>query len=230
LRNGRQRGGNGEKLVYSEDLSEIAQLNISFKTIHILGQVLRSFPGDIKKELKIRIADQCYLLGLRMLSMALGAISSNSDYLRMYFTQLLLERHIDGSAAMLSEVATNAILDLAVLWAFAVVKTLSSAVGMEELSETYKDVLRMHEEILAVQVIDSSIKLDHFGAFPDAQLERLHKRTRKTNYIAFCAIRNLLLTHYQLYRSNHVLRAKFTTLYSIDMRVTKLVEGGLSKQ
>jgi hypothetical protein len=46
----------GKKLVYAEDLDDVIKLNIGFKTIHILGQVLRSFPGDLHKNLKIEIA------------------------------------------------------------------------------------------------------------------------------------------------------------------------------
>ena len=53
----------GEKLVYDDALSDIIKLNIAFKTIHILGHVLRSFPGDVKKELKTRVAEQCYRFG-----------------------------------------------------------------------------------------------------------------------------------------------------------------------
>ena len=200
------------------------------KTIHILGQVLRSFPGDIKKELKIRIAEQCYLLGLRVLGMALTTIDTNAEYLRTQFVLLLQERRVDDSAGMLGTAATKAVLDLAILWAFAIVKTLSRAVGMEELSETYKEVLKRHQDKLSVQVIDSSIKLDHFLAFPEAQLEQLHRRTHKNNVIAFCVVRNLLLTHYQLYPASYQTRAKFAPMFDIKLSFTKLVEGGLVKE
>jgi hypothetical protein len=221
--------GNGEKVVYDESLPDLVKLNIGFKTIHILGQVLRSFPGDIKKELKVQIAETCYLLGLRILGMALKTINANTDYLRTYFTALLLERQIDGSAAMLGEAATKAVLDLAVLWTYSVVKTLSHAVGMEELSETYKELIKNYGNMLSVQIVDASIKLDHFRAFPDSNLQLLHKRTRDSNYIAFCAIRHLLLTHFNLYKTTHVVRARFASLYNINLVSTKLVEGGLTK-
>jgi hypothetical protein len=218
-----------EKLVYGEDVGELVKLNIALKTIHIFGQVLRSFPGDIKKELKIRIAEQCYLLGLRVLGMALGCIDANADFLRTQFILLLQERRVDDSAGMLGTAATKAVLDLSILWAFAIVKTLSRAVGMEELSETYKEVLRRHEDKLSIQIIDSSIRLDHFGAFPEDQMERLHKRTHRSNLIAYCVLRNLLVTYYQLYPASHQNRAKFAPMFDITLNFTRLVEGGLAK-
>jgi hypothetical protein len=218
----------GQKLVYSDELDDLIKMNIAFKTVHILGQVLRNFPGDIKKDLKLRIAEQCYLLGLRVLGFALGMIDSNSEHLRRYFVLLLQERKIDGSAAVLGGLATKALLEIAIMWTCAVAKTVSQAVGMEELSETYREVLTHHGSLLSVQIIDTSIRLDHFEAFPEIQLEALSKRTRR-NFIAFSTIRNLLSMHYKLYRRSPGNRSKFASMFGIKLEETKFVEGGLSK-
>jgi hypothetical protein len=204
-------------------------LNIAFKTIHILGQVLRNFPGDINRIYKKRIAEQCYLLGLRIMSFAMRAISVNADTLRRHFVALLTEKRVEGTATLLGDLATKALLEVAILWVFGIVKTLSQAVGMEELSETYLELLDEHADMLSVQIVDTSIQLDHFGAFPERILQSLHKRVRK-NVIAFSAIRRLLLTHYYLYRTDPGVRAKFARLYDIELSAVKNVEGGLVKE
>jgi hypothetical protein len=109
------------------------------------------------------------------------------------------------------------------------VKTLSYAVGMEKLSETYKAVLSLHETKLSVRLIDVSIKLDHFGSFPESRLDRLYRLTKDDNIVAFIAVRSLLVGHYQLYRTTHRMRQKFAKLFGIEMTSTRLVEGGLLK-
>lgn len=218
----------GEKLVYEDELDDIIKLNIGFKTIHILGQVLRSFPGDLKKELKIQLAEECYLLGLRILAMAVEAIDRNSAYLQVQFLHLLRQRRVDGSVATLGDLATKAVFDLAVLWSTSIVKTLSSAVGIAELSETYKGVLQNHSGNLSVRIIDAGIRLDHFGDFPERQLDHLHDLVRK-NAVAYCTVRNLLLVHFQQYHVDHVIRQKYANQFRIAIASTRLVEAGLVK-
>ena len=69
---------------------------------------------------------------------AIGAIDHHSAYLQAQFVQLLQQRRIDGTIASLGNLATKAVFDLGVLWSTAIVKTLSHAVGIAELSESYK--------------------------------------------------------------------------------------------
>ena len=49
------RTGQGEKLVYEDNLSDIVKFNIAMKILHILGQVVRNFPGSLKREVKTRL-------------------------------------------------------------------------------------------------------------------------------------------------------------------------------
>jgi hypothetical protein len=96
---------------------------------------------------------------------------------------------------------------------------------LEDLGETYREVYNRHGHKMSIQMIDVSIKLDHFRAFPDAQIDRLLKVVQK-NYLAFSVLRDLIATHFFLYRTNHALRQKYSQLFNIEMKV---VEGGLVK-
>ena len=49
------------------ELTELALINASFKTIQILGQVLKNFSGSLKGEPKRQLVEECYSLGLRVL-------------------------------------------------------------------------------------------------------------------------------------------------------------------
>jgi predicted MPP superfamily phosphohydrolase len=50
------------------EVEGILNINDAFKTIQIIGQILRNFPGDLGSELKKEMAKECYSLGMRMLS------------------------------------------------------------------------------------------------------------------------------------------------------------------
>jgi len=215
----------GEKIEYADDLADIVKINIALKTIHILGQVLRNFPGSLKRELKVRITEQCYFLGLRVLGAIFSAIENNVEQIRDYFIALIRERQLEQSSLLLSQSATKAILHVAEMWSYAIVKTLSQAVGLEDLSETYKEVYGRHGHKMSVQLIDISIKLDHFWTFPEAQIDRLLKGVQK-NYLAFSILRDLIATHFFLYKTSHAIKQKYSQLLRIEMKV---VEGGLVK-
>lgn len=224
----RQAAGNGERLVYSDELDELVKLNIALKTIYILGQVLRNFPGSLKGEVKTQIAEECYLLGLRVLGFVFTAVRENAEELRTYFARLMAERQPALTSGAITATADQAIQSIVELWGFAMIKTISHAVGMEELEETYKQVLALHSERLSIQIIDATIKLDHFGVFPSAQVDKLHKRVER-NHIAYCILRQVIANHLYLFRTSHSVRQKYTQKFSLQPATGRLVEGGLSK-
>jgi len=216
------------KVRYSADLDDFIKINIALKTLHILGQVLRNFPGSLRRNIKVCIAEQCYLLGLRVLGLILGSVESNADDLRRYFSLLIRHRQPSLTAELLSQSAEEAMIALAEFWTYGMIKTISSAIGMEDLSETYIEVVKRHEEKLSVQMIDATIKLDHFWVFPERHIDALHKRVHK-NYVAFSVLRFLVANHLYVFRSSYTVRQKYSKLFNITMASTSLLEGGLSK-
>ena len=106
----------GEKLPYADELDDLIKLNIAFKTIHILGQVLRNFPGSLKREIEVRIADECYLVGLRMLGFVFASVERNADDLRRYYSLLILHRQPWLSATKVGQNAEEAMIGLVEFW------------------------------------------------------------------------------------------------------------------
>ena len=222
----RQHGAS-DKVKYSDDLDDFIKINIALKTVHILGQVLRNFPGSLRREIKLRIAEQCYMLGLRILGFVLASMETNTEDLRVYFSLLIRHRQPSLTIEALTQTADEAMIALVEFWAFGVIKTISAAVGMEDLAETYKEVLQRHEEMLSVQMIDASIKLDHW-VFPEAQIDGLHKRVYK-NYVAFSVLRFMVAAYFTVNRSGHAVRQKYTKLFDIGISAAALLEAGPSR-
>jgi predicted phosphodiesterase len=190
---------NSGKVLYADDLDDLIKINIAFKTIHILGQVLRNFPGSLKRDIKVRIAEQCDLLGLRVLGFVLGSVRDNVDELRRYFAILIQHRQPGVSLASLGQSAEEVMTGVVEFWAYGIIKTLSHSVGMEDLAETYKEVVERHGNNLSLQLIDACIKLDHFWSFPEGQIDSLERRVRK-NYIGFSVLRYLIMNYLYVFR------------------------------
>ncbi len=115
------RTGQGEKLVYEDNLSDIVKFNIAMKILHILGQVVRNFPGSLKREVKTEIASECYLLGLRLLSVVLTCLEVHQDALREYFARMIRDQRASVHTSQLPRSAEEAILRLAEVWSFGLI-------------------------------------------------------------------------------------------------------------
>ena len=187
-------------VAYDDGLSDVIKLNIAFKTLQVLGQVIRNFPGVLKAELKTRIARESYQLGLRVLGTVMAAARDNLDSLRRYFAEILKEQRARPiSGRELAEKTDEFLIWLTGACAYAVVKRISQAVGTEELSETYRSVVRLEEGKLAVAVIDLSIRLDHFGGFPEDEVLSMLDRVEKNRFV-FSLVRDLVVDYFYLFR------------------------------
>jgi hypothetical protein len=124
--------------------------------------------------------------------------------------------------------AEEAVISLAELWAFGMVRTISQALGMEDLAETYREVVDVHGALLSVQLVDVAIKLDHYGAFPENQIDTLERRVTK-NLFGFCVLRHMIAHYFYLYRSAPEIRQKYCDRFEIGTRQTLLLGSGLRK-
>jgi hypothetical protein len=189
------------------------------KTMYILGQVLRAFPGTIKQDVKTEIAKQCYLLGLRVLGFVMGIVQTHTDELRSYFGALIREQR---AVVRLSEIPSSAeevILNLMNGWAFGIVKGISASVGLAELEATYAEVASQIGDNLSVKVVDLSVRLDHFYDFPRQQVASVLELTKK-NRFSRNILRDLVVHHLALFQSTNAIRQEYGKL--LDIKISPL--------
>jgi hypothetical protein len=173
----------GKNVTYSESLADIIKLNISFKTLQLMGQILRNFPGSLDKDVKLRLTRSCYLLGLRSFRAIMGIAETNLEDFRQCGAEIIKEYKPIVSSEELVRSADEAILWLTPRCAFAVMKRISYSVGLEILAETYKRLRESAEVPVAFGLIDLAVKLDHFKAFPQDEVEENWTEARKNYYL-----------------------------------------------
>jgi hypothetical protein len=177
---------------YSEDLDDVVKISLSFKTLQVLGQVLRDFPTVLRAELKTRVADECYKLGLRVLSLICVVSENNLEELRRYVSSLIKEQRKIESSSVLAKTTDEFLLRMVGCCAYGIIKRISYAVGSDQLSRTYQNVIdRDVENKLSMRLVDLSIKLDHFS-FPVDEIVKTAERVKK-NYFCFQLLRDLVM-------------------------------------
>jgi hypothetical protein len=216
-----------ESYEYDRQLEDVIKINIAFKTLRILGQIIRNFPGSLDGPLKLEITAECYALGMRTLTALLLIAERNIDNLRQYIGAMIAER-TGLSDHQLADKTDKAIIWLTIAAAFGIVKRVSYAVGHQELIPTYEKVL-VSNDTLATRVIDVVIKLDHDKEIPDRPLTELRKRVLK-NQFTFTVLRDLVADFLYLYQLPHHVRQQLGSIWSIQVAAPKFLDNRSKKK
>jgi len=168
------------KVTYDDGLADIHKLNIAFKTLQVLGQVLRSSVDSMEGDVKHEIATTCCMLGLRSLSALLALAEDNIEGFRLYLSLLIKERATFDKIEMSDQELLNR-TDEALIWmtmacSYGTVKKIAFAAGHPHLEDTYVRILEDHENSLAIKLVDLAVKLDgHSRTVPITEITEINK-------------------------------------------------------
>jgi len=213
---------------YDDGLSELVKFHIALKNLRILGQIVRNFPGALKADMKFDLTLATYELGLRTLHAVLGVAEKNVDELRIYIGQLLQEKRALDDPEELAGKTDRAIINLSCNIAFAMMKRISHAVGLEELKQTYSEIVDSAGENLPVRMVDYAIKLDHFNQFPKSDLKYLAEETWK-NPFALRLLRDLSADYLYLFPAEHRTRQYIGDILNIKVNTAAALGSGTKK-
>lgn len=186
------------------ELDDVLRVNSAVKTLQILGQILRNFPGALRADVKREIAKESYILGMRTLSAVFDMIRGNLPLIREIFGELVRDRWKISDPRELAEATDRVVFSLATALGVGMVRRVSQATGSAYLGETYADVVKLVPST-AIRVIDVAIKLDHQRGFPEKDVLALAEEVRE-NGLAFTALRLLVRDHFYLFPVDYTLR------------------------
>lgn len=218
-----------EKVEYSEALDLSLKFNFAFKLLQLLGQIIKNFPGELKGDLKLDIARECYRMGLRALNAFIGISSEHRDEIKAFIEFVLRERaRIRPDEKMLPS-SERVLLGMSLAAGFGIVKRISYAVGHEQLRLTHADVLEAEGQNLATSIIDMSIKLDYFSKnVPRPALEELEQRVRDNPY-CYTILQDLVFLYLYLFPASFSEKQSLGKLVGIKVRDMRLLESRLKK-
>lgn len=200
---------------YDKSLDESLKIDFSFHALQVMGQVLRNFPGDLRADLKCRLAEESYLLGLRTIKAFLTTLETNVNAIRSAVEYLLLMHKALPDEDAMRE-AGKILAYLAEGGIYAMIKKVSFSVGLEDLRETYSTVREeLGESNLPVRLIDLSIRLDHFPKLPMADVEDLEHVTRSL-IVPYNILRMLIADHLHLFPVGYKERQQLSALLNLE--------------
>ncbi len=190
-----------EREALDESLAEtnayLKRISVAFKTQQILGQILKNFPGTIQGEMKKRLADECYGIGLRTLESLLASVRARTEEFvkEMVDTLRADDPFLDNEE--LSKKARESVFGLTHMACFGIIKRISGAVGSPHLGQIYA-LLENEGESPALSLITMALSLDQFGILDEEKLAVVN-RELDSNPLARNILWSLVATHMNLF-------------------------------
>jgi hypothetical protein len=200
-----------------KQLNLIAEVNVAFKMIEILGQILKNYSGSLRRPLKLALGEEAYMLGLRALNPFYKILEERKQNLVKWVEYILDKENLVKKRDIDKEYRVIVFAIFAGL-SYGFVKTISSAVGSERLSPTFKEILDKHD-INSVSLVDISIKLDFYRRFPYDDLKKVKNKV-SSHIIPYALLSEMVREYVYM----------FPTTYQEKQNICQLVGISLNEQ
>ncbi len=193
----------------NEDISEIdivSKLNLSFKLIEILGQILKNNPsGTMTGPVKFQLLKETYALGLRTLNVFFSVLNDNTDFIINQLQEIISkieekrnEHRQDGEKRevekdKIEKIARQLLFSLCTQISFTFVKKISDSVGTNKLMDKYP-MVQNEFDFASVRLINFLIKLDHTTGFPDREMQIIKESVEK-HPMSYYLLKRIVVNH-----------------------------------
>jgi hypothetical protein len=197
-------------------LDPISELNAALKTLQILGQVLKNFPGSIQGNRKEEITRACFELGLRAATSILTMVQQVGDELLLIMIEAIREGRPRVDAHQAEIEARETLAGLLHGMGLGMIQRIALSVGSARLGLTYRRVLR-GEERPSVQLIDAAISLDQVRGFPESKVRELGSALKRNPYAKWI-LQQLVVQHFYIFTERQELRQAICSALDIDYK------------
>lgn len=202
--------------VISEATTYIERIGVAFRTLQILGQLLKNFVGTMDGDTKRALADECVALGLRSLGSMFRLVEERGSEYIDSLIDALRQEDPDTSDRELTERATQSLSGLVTLASYGMVKRISHSIGSPYLEKVY-DLIRERDDSPAVGLVHASLKLDQFADFPNDEVRTLYDALHG-NALAIQVLRSLVVNHFHLFDLRFDLKQSVCAAIGIEYR------------
>jgi Calcineurin-like phosphoesterase len=201
---------------------EIIRVNKAFKTVEVLGQILKNYTGSLKGDKKLLLARECCCLGLRTMEFIIQLIDENLEPIISLFAGRLRERDPNLIDNDLVDEIKGFLFMLCSLWAFANIKRISHAIGSDQLEQTYAE-LDKELDATSIRMVNFATKMEHFSEFPEREALDLAREV-KDNYFALNILKHLVISHFYLFSVDHAVRDRVCKRLEIPIEEPKALD------
>lgn len=194
---------------------EMAEFAAAQRTVQIMGQVLRSYPGSLGAAQKLQILEESYSLGLRAAGAIINLLVREHHEIAEEVAHVLVKQRPE-LAKDIQKVRSEVRDFLGYICQglyYGAVLHVSDSVGLPALRKTYEKLLKKDHRT-AYKLVDVAIRLDHFEAFPDSEIASV-ARDLAAQGSEWGVLRRLVWRHLYLFPVEYRRRQQLCTDFRI---------------
>jgi len=200
------------------------------RTLQLIGQIMKNFPGKLSAERKLQVGRTAYNLGLRILGYLIELFERNKKELLTESMDMIINAHPRTQKDRLKRQAVEWYVGMARLVCYSMIKNTANAVGLSELEITYRKLLEQAPNV-SVELINQAIEIDHITGLKTARIVELAEKYTD-NPTALSVLQGMVLNYVILmpgdYRNKMQICDKLGIKYSRmrlrEVSTKKLVE------
>lgn len=171
----------------------------AYRTLQILGQTVKNFPGSMKGPEKIQIIDAAYGVGLRTLAALLELIRLNEDAIQDMVAEAIRFEDPLALEADIMKKAQQTVHGMAHMAAYGLIRRIASAVGSRDLDPVYDRLLKQNPTP-AMEALRLAIRLEQFSEMlPLGEIQRLANALENKHPRAYEVLRHAVYAYLQLF-------------------------------
>lgn len=211
-----------EEIEAEEDLSFASDLNLAFKTIDIIGNILKSYHTSLEGPIRLNLAEEAHLLGLRTMGLFFDMLNDDIEIIQKKIEELIEKEKVKITTDFEKEkIARNFIFDFSSAISFFFIEKISTALSYNKLSETYKDFLNKHN-YNTCKLTNLIMELEFQKEIPINLIESLMNDFQK-NKLSEHLMKNIIIKHLYLVPVKYDEKQKVCSLLNISSKIQKKI-------
>ncbi|WP_163411224.1 metallophosphoesterase [Flavobacterium ajazii] len=215
----------------NDEIDSISQVNKAFKTIEILGYIIKNRYASLTGTDKSDLVEELYKLGLRSLTFLFKTLLDGEEYIKSEIIDLI-KKDPNGSLTVREreELAKQLMFNLLYMVSYSIFKRISSSIASKDLEITFNEVrtkLAVSEgekKNNAISLIDIAVIFEYSKTFPEKDVKRLAEDL-KNNPLAFHILRRLGVNFMRMIPMKEQDQQRASTLLDISMKSQRLIGG-----
>jgi len=208
-----------------ESIDSISKVNKSFKTIEILGYIIKNRYASLKGAEKEELIEELYKLGLRTLSFLFKTLLEGEDYIKSEIIELIKKDNSSNLTASEREgLAKQFMFNLLYMISYSIFKKLSTSISTKDLKITFDEVKSKYLNNNAVLLIDMAVSFENSKDFPFDEVRILVEKF-KTNKLSYSILKRLGVNYMRMMPMKEIQQQKVGSLLDISMHKQRELGG-----
>jgi len=208
---------------YDEEIQNLdffKRLNLAFKIIEILGEIIKNYSGSLDGPIKEDLIRLVYKVGLRSIKTFINVFEEQHEQIVIEIERIIRKKNLVTEDKII-EAIYSSIFAIASNISTDIIKKISKAVGSKDLLHIF-DRINDKTDNISYEILKHGVSLEFSGYLKDDKIIKMHENFKKSkNLLADSTLKSLVLDHIYMFETSHAKKASLCKKLDISSEVDK---------